>query len=88
VKSQDSPWPGLQPAIGIGINTAVFSNMDAVVLIRWPCRSWTRVTVAEQNAQLSSSNGYEWVALANYQDWARQSRSFESLAVRTTPIRP
>ena len=71
-------------AIGIGINTAVFSNMDAVVLHPLAVPQLDRVvTVAEQNAQLSSSNGYEWVALANYQDWARQSRSFESLAVRT-----
>jgi predicted permease len=71
-------------AIGIGINTSIFSNMDAVVLHPLAVPQLDRVvTVAEQNAQLSSSNGYEWVALANYQDWARQSRSFESLAVRT-----
>ncbi len=36
------------------------------------------VTVAEQ----SSRGTYEWVTLANYEDWQRQSRSFESLAVR------
>ncbi len=71
-------------AIGIGINTAIFSNMDAVVLHPLAVPQLDRVvTVAEQSAQLSSSNGYQWVTLANYQDWARQSRSFESLAVRT-----
>ena len=71
-------------AIGIGINAAVFSNMDAVVLHPLAVPRLDRVvTVAEQNAQLSSSYGYQWVALANYQDWARQSRSFESMAVRT-----
>jgi putative ABC transport system permease protein len=71
-------------AIGIGINTAVFSNMDAVVLHPLAVPQLDRVvTVAEQNAQLSSNLGYQWVALANYQDWERQSRSFESLAVRT-----
>jgi putative ABC transport system permease protein len=74
----------LSLAIGIGINTAIFSNMDAVVLHPLAVPRLDRVvTVAEQNAQLSSSNGYQWVTLANYQDWARQSRSFESQAVRT-----
>jgi putative ABC transport system permease protein len=38
------------------------------------------VTVAEQQDR----GGYEQAALANYQDWARQSRSFEELAVRTS----
>ncbi|MGA9071678.1 MAG: ABC transporter permease [Terracidiphilus sp.] len=71
-------------AIGIGINTAVFSNMDAVVLHPLAVPQLDRVvTVAEQSAHRNPSTGYDWVTLANYQDWARQSRSFESLAVRS-----
>ena len=74
----------LSLAIGIGINTATFSNMDAVVLHPLAVPQLDRVvTVAEQNARSSYASGYEQVALANYQDWKRQSRSFESLAVRT-----
>jgi predicted permease len=74
----------LSLAIGIGINTAIFSNMDAVVLHPLAVPQLDRVvTVAEQNARSSYATGYEQVALANYEDWARQSRSFESLAVRT-----
>jgi putative ABC transport system permease protein len=74
----------LSLAIGIGINTAIFSNMDAVVLHPLAVPQLDRVvTVAEQNARSSSASGYEQVALANYEDWKRQSRSFESLAVRT-----
>jgi putative ABC transport system permease protein len=74
----------LSLAIGIGINTAIFSNMDAVVLHPLAVPQLDRVvTVAEQNARSSYASGYEQVALANYEDWARQSRSFESLAVRT-----
>jgi len=74
----------LSLAIGIGVNTAVFSNMDAVVLHPLAVPQLDRVvTVAEQNAHSSYANGYEQVRLANYEDWARQSRSFEALAVRT-----
>jgi putative ABC transport system permease protein len=66
-------------AIGIGANVAIFSSMDAVVLRPLAVPQLDRVvTVDEQRAQ----GGYEWVALANYEDWARQNRSFEELAVR------
>jgi putative ABC transport system permease protein len=74
----------LSLAIGIGVNTAIFSNMDAVVLHPLAVPRLDRVvTVAEQNARSSYESGYEQVALANYKDWARQSGSFESLAVRS-----
>ena len=66
-------------AIGIGANTAIFSSMDAVVLRPLAVPQMDRVvTVAEEQ----QSGNYQWVALANYEDWARQSRSFEELAVR------
>ena len=75
----------LSLAIGIGINTAIFSNMDAVVLHPLALPRLDRVvTVNEQQARNSSDNGYQAVTLANYKDWERQSRSFESLAVRTS----
>src|SRR5271163_4376449 len=66
-------------AIGIGVNTAVFSSMDAVVLrpLAVP-RLDEVVTVAEHRL----GGSYEQVAMANYQDWIRDSRSFEELAVR------
>jgi predicted permease len=74
----------LSLAIGIGINTALFSNMDAVVLHPLAVPQLDRVvTVAEQQAHSRSDGFYDAVTLANYEDWARQSRSFESLAVRT-----
>ncbi len=66
--------------LGVGINTACFSSMDAVVLRPLAVPDLHRVmTIAEQ----PSHGDYQPVALANYEDWLRQSRSFESLAVRT-----
>lgn len=68
-------------SIGIGANTAIFSSMDAVVLHPLAVPRLDRVvTVAEQQDR----GGYEAVALANVEDWQRQSRSFEDLSVRTT----
>jgi putative ABC transport system permease protein len=66
--------------LGVGINTACFSSMDAVVLRPLAVPDLHRVmTIAER----PSRGGYQPVALANYEDWLRQSRSFESIAVRT-----
>jgi putative ABC transport system permease protein len=67
-------------AIGIGANTAVYSLMDALVLRPIAVPDMDRVvTIVEQQ------NGGEakQVALANYEDWKRTSRSFEDLAVRS-----
>jgi putative ABC transport system permease protein len=67
-------------AIGIGANAAVFSVMDAIVLRPLAVPDLNRVmTVAEDRGR--GKFQYEWVAAANYEDWKRESRSFESLAV-------
>lgn len=71
----------LSLAIGIGINTSMFSSMDAVVLRPLTVPQLDRVmTIAEEK----KSGDTHWVALANFEDWQRESRSFESLAVRTS----
>lgn len=65
-------------AIGIGVNTADFSMMDAVVLRPLAVPELDRVvTVYEQQNHGDSQQ----VALANFADWQQQSRSFEELAV-------
>jgi len=70
-------------SIGIGANTAIFSNMDAVVLRPLAVPELDRVvTVAELGHE--GGGGYLQVALANYEDWNRQSRSFEQLSVLTS----
>ena len=67
-------------AIGIGANTASFSMMDAVVLRPLAIPELDHVvTVYEKRA-----DGVPWkVALANFEDYQRQSHSFEQLAVRS-----
>ncbi len=69
----------LSIAIGIGANTAIFSSMDAVVLRPLAVPAMDRVlTVVEHQERTGDDN----VALANYEDWVRRSRSFEELSVR------
>ena len=66
-------------AIGIGANTAGFSVMDAVVLRPLAVPELNHVvTIYEQQNHGDAQS----VALANFEDWQRQSRSFEDLAVR------
>src|SRR5579859_1154659 len=67
-------------AIGIGINTAVFSMMDTVVLRPLAVPDLKHVVaIAEEQGR----GEYKQVALANYLSWKQQSRSFENLAVRS-----
>ena len=67
-------------AIGIGVNAAVFSVMDAIVLRPLAVPNLDRVmTVAEDRGR--GRFAYEWVTAANYEDWQQQSQSFQDLAM-------
>ena len=67
-------------AIGIGVNAAVFSVMDAIVLRPLAVPNLDRVmTVAEDRGR--GRFAYEWVTAANYEDWKQQSQSFQDLAI-------
>jgi predicted permease len=67
-------------AIGIGVNTGGFSIMDAVVLRPLAVPELNQVvTVSEQQNHGDSQQ----VALANFEDWQRESSAFEQMAVRS-----
>ncbi len=65
-------------AIGIGANTAGFSVMDAVVFRPLAVPDLKDVVVVYEQ---KNHGGDRQVALADFADWQRQSRSFEDLAV-------
>ena len=66
-------------AIGIGVNTASFSIMDAVVLRPLAVPDLDRVMVVNEQ---KNHGDPEPGTLANFEDWQRQSRTFEEMAVR------
>jgi len=64
-------------AIGIGANTAGFSIMDAVIFRPLAVPDLKQVVVVYEQKNHGDDKP---VALANFADWQRQSRSFEELA--------
>jgi len=67
-------------AIGIGVNTAAFSVMDAMVLRPMAVPDLHRVvTVNEDRGR--GKYMYEWVTAPNFRDWQRESHGFQSLAL-------
>ena len=64
-------------AIGIGVNVAIFSSMDAVVLRPLAVPALDQVMVISEQQQ----RGKEPLTLADFNDLRRQNRTFEDLAV-------
>ena len=69
-------------ALGIGSNSAVFSVIDAVLLRPLPYGDAERLVVVWDRA-LRVGQDRNIVSPANYRDWSRESRSFESMAAYT-----
>ena len=67
-------------AAGIGVNTAIFSAVNAVLMRPLPFRDMDRmVTLHETHPVLHEIN----TAYPDFEDWKRQSQSFESMAAYT-----
>jgi predicted permease len=67
-------------AIGIGLNTACFSISDAVIFRPLAVPDLKHVVVLYEQKNHGDD---QRVALADFADWQRQSRSFEELAVHS-----
>jgi putative ABC transport system permease protein len=67
-------------AIGIGLNTACFSITDAVIFRPLAVPDLKHVVVLYEQKNHGDD---QQVALADFADWQRQSRSFEELAVHS-----
>jgi putative ABC transport system permease protein len=68
-------------AIGIGVNTAGFSIMDAVIFRPLAVPDLKHVVVLYEQKNHGDN---QQVSLADFADWQRQSHSFEELAVHKT----
>jgi len=66
-------------ALGIGVNAAVFSVINAVLLRPLPYRDSDRVVTLWQN-NLKAGVTRDDVSPANFIDWSEQSKSFETIA--------
>src|SRR5262245_60546425 len=63
-------------ALGIGVNTAIFSFVSGVILNPLPFPDSDRLVVMTETV---GSGGEATVSLLNFQDWRARSRSFEEI---------
>jgi putative ABC transport system permease protein len=65
-------------ALGIGANTAIFSVVNGVLLRTPPYPAPDRLVVLWERTKSGSEN---YVARPNFEDWRKQSHSFDALAL-------
>lgn len=73
----------LMLALGIGVNTAMFSVIDQVLLRNLPYQNPNRLV---QVGPLDQSGGYAPVSTPDARDWRARSHSFESMAHWTIQV--
>src|SRR5262245_2883605 len=67
-------------ALGIGINTIIFSIVNAVLLRQLPVRESERIMQLNETSPQENFSEAP-VTLPNYLDWREQNRVFEEIAV-------
>jgi putative ABC transport system permease protein len=70
-------------ALGIGVNSAIFSVVYAVLIHPFPFKAQDRLVVALKMDQAANNSLLE-LSYPEYQDWKEQNRVFEQLAVMPT----
>src|SRR5262245_65555320 len=66
-------------ALGVGANTAVFSVVKAVLIEPLPYADSGQLVALHETLVDAPGERYQ-ISYANFLDWQRQARSFESLA--------
>ncbi len=66
-------------ALGIGANTAIFSNVNALLLRPFPFPDLDRVAVVYETIPKQNATHLR-AAPANFRDWTEQNKTFEHLA--------
>src|SRR5262245_23855231 len=66
-------------ALGVGGNTAVFSVVKAVLIEPLPYADSSRLVALHETVADAPGERYQ-ISYANFLDWKRQARSFESMA--------
>ena len=73
-------------ALGIGLNAAMFSIVEAVILRPHPYRDAKQLTIVWQSSPEHRATGEWFDTYRDFQEWQRRSRSFESLAALSWAI--
>ena len=71
----------LTVALGIGVNVAVFSVVDAVLLKSLPYKNAARLVMIAEQAPKERAPAFD--TYREYEEWSRESHSFEKLAGAT-----
>src|SRR5215469_2786471 len=74
-------------ALGIGANTAIFSIVDAVLLRPLPYRHSDRLVLVWQSSKEHRTTGEWFNTYREFEDWQRNSHSFEKLAALSWAVR-
>jgi predicted permease len=73
-------------ALGIGANTAIFSIVDAVLLRPLPYRDGDRLVLVWQSSKEHRATGEWFNTYREFEEWKRNSRSFEKLVALTWAV--
>ena len=66
--------------VGIGLNAAMFSIVDAVLLRPLPYRDARQLTIVWQSSPEHRATGEWFNSYRDFEEWSRLSRSFQKLA--------
>jgi putative ABC transport system permease protein len=73
-------------ALGIGANTAMFSIVDSVLLRPLPYRDSDRLVLIWQSSKEHRATGEWFNTYREFEEWQRNSRSFDKLAALTWAV--